>query len=119
MSLITIGIIAGLAWVFITVLSLGAEPGERNDIGADGTNTLLSAAGYMVVMYACMYFKSNIMSWAAFILLGVLALVPLAGAIALIVKHECSGRRMLSSLISSLIPVFIDGCILYNCILNR
>jgi accessory gene regulator protein AgrB len=118
MSFIAIGIVVGLAWVFISVLGMGARPDERNDISSDGTNTLLSAAGYMVVMYACMYFKSNTMDWVAFILLGLLALVPFAGSIALIVKHECSGRRMLSSLISSLIPIFIDGCILYTCILH-
>ena len=108
MSLITIGIIVGLAWVFINVLG----------ISADGTNTLLSAVGYMAVMYACMYFKTPAMDWVAFILLGLLALVPFAGAISLIIKHECSGRRMLSSLVSSLIPLFIDGCILYTCILH-
>ena len=118
MIFIVIGIVVGLAWIFITILGLGASPEERNDINADGTNTLLSAVGYMVVMYACMYFKSTTMDWVAFILLGLLALVPLAGAIALIVKHQCSGRRMLSSLISSLIPIFIDGCILYTCILH-
>ena len=118
MSLITIGIIVGLAWVFITILSMGAAPDERNAITADGTNTLLSAVGYMVVMYGCIYFKSGTMCWVAFILLGLLALVPLAGAIALIVKHECSGRRILSSLVSSLIPIFIDGCIYYTCILH-
>ena len=118
MSLITVGIVVGLAWVFISILAMGAAPEERNDISADGTNTLLSAVGYMVVMYACMYFKSTTMDWVAFILLGLLAIVPVAGAIALIVKHECSPRRMLSSLISILIPVFIDGCILYTCILH-
>ena len=118
MSLITIGIIVGLAWVFINVLGMGAAPEERNDISADGTNTLLSAVGYMAVMYACMYFKTPAMDWVAFILLGLLALVPFAGAVSLIIKHECSGRRMLSSLISSLIPLFIDGCIMYTCILH-
>ena len=118
MSLITIGLIAVLAWVIIMFLTTGAAPEERNDIQADGTNTLLSAVGYMAVMYACMYFKSGAMSWVAFILLGLLALVPFAGAVMLIVKHECSVRRMLSSLISSAVPVFIDICILINCILK-
>lgn len=118
MSLIVVGIVVGIAWVFISILGMGAKPEERNDISSDATNTLLSAAGYMVVMYACMYFKTDAMDWVAFILLGLLALVPLAGAIALIAKHECSARRMLSSLISSLVPVFIDGCIFYNCILH-
>ncbi|MBR2547964.1 MAG: hypothetical protein IKF07_07240 [Eubacterium sp.] len=118
MSLITVGIVVGLAWIFISVLGMSAAPEERNDINSDGTNTLLSAVGYMAVMYACMYFKSDAMDWVAFILLGLLALVPLAGAIALIVKHEVSPRRMLSALISSLVPLFIDGCILYTCILK-
>ena len=72
----------------------------------------------MAVMYACMYFKSDAMNWVAFILLGLLAIVPFAGAVMLIVKHECSWRRMLSALISSAIPVFIDICILINCILK-
>ena len=118
MLFIAIGIVVALAWIFITIMGLGASPEERNDINSDATNTLLSAVGYMVVLYACTYFKSNTMDWVAFILLGLLAIVPLAGAIALIVKHECSGRRMISSLISSLIPIFIDGCILYTCILH-
>lgn len=118
MSIITVGIVVGLAWLLITILGMGAAPEERNDINSDATNTLLSGAGYMVVMYACMYFKTRTMDWVAFILLGLLALVPLVGAIALIVKHECSWRRMLSSLISSLVPIFIDGCILYTCILH-
>ena len=118
MSLITVGIVVALAWVLINILAMGAKPEERNDINSDGTNVLLSGAGYMAVMYACIYFKSGTMDWVAFILLGLLALVPLAGAIALIVKHECSARRMLSSLISSLVPIFIDGCILYTCILH-
>ena len=117
MSLITIGLIAAAAWVIITFLGTGAAPEERNDIGSDGTNTLLSAVGYTVVLYACMHFGSNVMSWVAFVLLGLLALVPFAGAIALIAKHECSWRRMMSALISSAIPVFIDICILINCIL--
>ncbi|MBQ3282129.1 MAG: hypothetical protein IJH41_06970 [Eubacterium sp.] len=118
MSLITVGIVVALAWVLIMIFGMGAKPEERNDINGDGTNTLLSGAGYMVVMYACMYFKTTTMSWVAFILLGLLALVPLIGAIALIVKHEVSWRRMLSALISSLVPLFIDGCILYTCILH-
>ena len=53
MSLITIGLVAALAWVFIMFLSTGAVPEERNDIRSDGTNTLLSSVGYMVVLYAC------------------------------------------------------------------
>lgn len=116
--LIIAGIVVGAAWFFIQFLGMGAKAEERNDINSDGTNTLLSGVGYMAVMYACMYFKSGTMDWVAFILLGLLALVPLAGAIALIVKHQCSWRRMLSALISSLVPIFIDGCILYRCILH-
>ena len=118
MSLIVIGIIAALVWIFIMFLSTGAVPEERNDIRSDGTNTLLSTVGYMAVLYACMYFKSVSMCWVAFILLGLLALVPFAGAVMLAVKHECSGRRITSALLSSLVPVFIDVCILLNCILK-
>lgn len=118
MSLITIGLIVLLAWVFITFLGTTAVPEERNDIRSDGTNTLLSAVGYMAIMYACMYFKSDAMDWVAFVLLGLLALVPFIGAIMLIVKHECSAKRMISALVSSLVPVFIDICILINCILK-
>lgn len=118
MTFIFVGIVVGLAWLFIQILGMGAKPEEKNDINSDGTNALLSAVGYMAVMYACMYFKSTTMCWVAFILLGLLALIPFIGAIALIVKHQCSGRRMLSALISSLVPIFIDGCILYTCILH-
>lgn len=118
MSLITIGLVVLLAWIVITFLGTGAVPDERNDIRSDGTNTLLAGVGYMAVMYACMYFKTDAMDWVAFILLGLLALVPLAGAIALAVKHECSARRILSSLISSAVPVFIDICIYINCIMR-
>ena len=117
MSPVTIGLVAALAWVFIMFLSTGAKPEERNDIRSDGTNTLLSSVGYMVVLYACMKFESSTMCWVAFILLGLLALVPFAGAVMLAVKHECSVRRILSSLVSSAVPVFIDICILVNCIL--
>ena len=117
MSLITIGLVAALAWVFIMFLSAGAVPEERNDIRSDGTNTLLSSVGYMVVLYACMKYESTFMCWGAFILLGILALVPFAGAVTLAVKHECSVRRIMSSLVSSIVPVFIDICILINCIL--
>lgn len=118
MSLIGVGIVAGLAWLFIQILGMGAKPEERNDINSDATNTLLSAVGYMAVMFACTYFKSPVMDWVAVILLGLLALVPLVGAIALIVKRQCSVRRMITALISSLVPIFIDGCILYTCILH-
>ena len=118
MSLVTIGVVAVLAWIFIMFLSTGAVPEERNDIRSDGTNTLLSSVGYMVVLYACMKYESTAMSWVAFILLGVLALVPFAGAVMLAVKHECSVRRILSSIVSSTVPVFIDVCILINCILK-
>lgn len=118
MSLITIGIVAVLAWVIIMFLSTGGAPEKRNDIRGDGTNVLLSSVGYMVVLYACMHYDSTVMSWAAFIILGILALIPLAGAIALAVKHEVSGRRILSSFISSAVPIFIDVCILINCILK-
>ena len=55
MSLITVGIVVGLAWIFISVLGMSAAPEERNDINSDGTNTLLSAVGYMAVMYALFY----------------------------------------------------------------
>ena len=118
MSLVVIGIVAVIAWVIIMFLATGARNDERNDIRSDGTNTLLSAVGYMVVLYACMRFESNAMTWLAFILLGILALVPFAGAVMLAVKHECSVRRILSSLISSAVPIFIDICILINCILK-
>ena len=118
MPLITIGVIVLLAWVFITFLGTGAVPEERNDIRSDGTNTLLSAVGYMAIMYACMYFKTDAMDWVAFVLLGLLALVPFVGAVMLIVKHEVSWRRMLSALVSSLIPIFIDACIFINCIMK-
>ena len=116
--LIIAGIVVGIAWVIIQFLGMGAKPEEKNDINSDGTNVLLSGVGYMAVMYAFIYFKSGTMDWVAFILLGLLALVPLVGAIALIVKHQCSWRRMLSALIASLVPIFIDGCILYTCILH-
>ena len=118
MIYIIIGAIVAACWIFIQILGMGAKPEERNDINSDATNTLLSAVGYIVVMYACMYFKSVTMNWIAFVLLGLLALVPLVGAIALIVKHQCSVRRMISSLLSSLVPLFIDACILYFCILH-
>ena len=117
MSLITIGLVAVAAWVIIMFLSTGASPEERNDIRAVGTNTLLSAVGYSVVLYACMHFESNAMSWIAFIGLGVLALIPFAAAVILAVKKAASWRRILSAFISSLVPLFIDACILINCIL--
>lgn len=118
MSLVTIGIVAALAWVVIMFLSTGGKVEERNDIRGDGTNVLLSSVGYMVVLYACMHYGSTVMSWAAFIVLGILALIPFAGSIALVVNHESSGRRILSSFIASIVPIFIDICILINCILK-
>lgn len=118
MSLITIGLVAVIAWVIIMFLSTGGVLEERNDIRGDGTNVLLSSVGYMVVLYACMHYDSTAMSWVAFVILGLLALIPFAGAVALAVKHECSGRRIFSSVISSAVPIFIDVCILINCILK-
>ena len=116
MSILTILVVACVVWILITLISTMAEPDERNDIRADGTNTLLSTVGYTVVLYACMYFESRIMSWIVFILLGLMALIPFAGAVALMVKHEVSGKRIFTSLLSSIVPLFIDACVYINCL---
>ena len=116
--LIIVVVVALAAWAVITMLSFSAAGDERSEIRSDATNVLLSSMGYIVILFACLHFDVSAVSWIAFILLGVLALIPLAGAVAILAKKMGSWKRILSAFLAAAVPVFIDVEILLNCILK-